>query len=281
MAPARHDLRASASRSSVISSACAAASPGVSRITGHSAARATSISSSVGISPVGQRGVPVAAGAVRVPAVVQVDQVDPPGDRPDVVDDGRQVPAGGPRVAGVEHEAGAELAHRVPEPGDRLQLPRHRVAAAGRVLDEQRQGETAVLRLVRERLAPVVDPHGRVVLGQDVTAVHDHPAGADRRGRLRVLGQQLPARNADPVVGGGHVEHVRRVDDHHDVALQQLVGVRAWFRALVALRVGQEDLHAVGVHLGGPGERPAVVELVVVGQSGAHVYADRVSYHGV
>ena len=146
-----------APRRSSISPAWAAASPGVSRTIGQSAARATSRSSSVGISPLGERCVPVAAGAVRVAAVVQVDEVDPAGDRADVVDRGAEVPAGGPRVAGVEHEAGAELADRVPQPGDRLELAGHRVAAAGGVLDEQRQREAAVLRLVGEGLAPVVD----------------------------------------------------------------------------------------------------------------------------
>ena len=49
------------------------------------------------------------------------------------------------------------------------------------------------------------------------------------------------------------------------------------FGRLPALRVGQEDLHAVGVHLRRAGQRTAVVELVVVGQAGADVYADRVA----
>ena len=57
------------------------------------------------------------------------------------------------------------------------------------------------------------------------------------------------------------------------------VGVRPRLRGLVALRIGQEDLHAVGVHLRRAGQRAAVVELVVVGQAGADVYADRVHRH--
>ena len=256
----------------------AAASPGVSRTTGQSAARATSTSSSVGISP-------SASGACR-------SRLEPCGSRllfrwtrsirPVIARTSStavaEVPAGRPGVAGVEHEAGAELADRVPQPGDRVEVAGHGVAAAGGVLDEQRQREAAVLRLVGEGLAPVVDADGGVVLGQHVAAVHDHPEGADRRGRLRVLGEQLAAGDADPVVGRRHVEHVRRVDDDHDVA-RRAARRRPGrgFGALVALRVGQEDLHAVGVHLRRPGQRPAVVELVVVGQAGADVYADRVS----
>ena len=60
---------------------------------------------------------------------------------------------------------------------------------------------------------------------------------------------------------------------------QQGLGVRPRFRGLVALRVGEEDLDAVGVHLRRAGQRTAVVELVVVGQAGADVYADRVLRH--
>ena len=112
-----------------------------------------------------------------------------------------------------------------------------------------------------------------------MTAVDDHAQGADGCGGRGVLGQQLAARDADAVVGRRDVEHVRRVDDDHDVALHERVGVRPWFRALVALRVGQEDLHAVGVHLRRAGQRTAAVELVVAGQAGTDVYADRVSSH--
>jgi hypothetical protein len=68
------------------------------------------------------------------------------------------------------------------------------------------------------------------------------------------------------------------VHDHHDVAGEQVRGVRTGLGRRPALGIGQEDLDAVGVHLRRPGERAAVVELVVVGQPGADMYADRVSY---
>ena len=60
----------------------------------------------------------------------------------------------------------------------------------------------------------------------------------------------------------------------------QGLGVRPRQRRLPALRIGEEDLHAVGVHLRGAGDRPAVEQLVVLGQAGADVYADRVGRHG-
>jgi len=183
-------------------------------------------------------------------------------------------------VAGVEDEAGAELADALPQPADRVEVAGHRVAAAGGVLDQDRQREAAVLGLPGERLAPVVDAGGRVVLGQHVPAVHHQRAGADRRGRRGVLAEQLAAGDADPVVGGRHVEHVGRVDDDHHVPGAQRVGVRTRCGRLPALRVGQEDLHPVGVHLRGPGERAAGLQVAVLGDSGADVYADRVSCHG-
>jgi hypothetical protein len=94
-----------------------------------------------------------------------------------------------------------------------------------------------------------------------------------------VGGEQLPARDADAVVRRRHVEHVRRVDDDHDVGRQQvgLVGTRLGI--LVALRIGQEHLDAVGVHLGRAGQRTAVQEFVVVGETWADVHADRVNRH--
>ena len=58
------------------------------------------------------------------------------------------------------------------------------------------------------------------------------------------------------------------------LALQRL-GVGSWLRRRVALRIGQEDLDAVGVHL----RRPAAVRARCRGQSGADMYADRVYGH--
>ena len=55
--------------------------------------------------------------------------------------------------------------------------------------------------------------------------------------------------------------------------------VRARLGVLVALRIGQEHLDAVGVHLGRAGQRTAVQEFVVVGQTRADVDTDRVNRH--
>ncbi len=70
------------------------------------------------------------------------------------------------------------------------------------------------------------------------------------------------------------------MDDDGHVAGPEVLGVRARLRRLVALRVGQEDLHPVGVHLRGARQGSAVQQGAVVGQPWADVYADRV-WHGV
>src|SRR5882762_7929057 len=63
---------------------------------------------------VGQVGVPVGPGVERVAAVVGVDEVDAAGDRPHPIDDAVKLLAAGVRVAGIEDEAGIELADHVP-----------------------------------------------------------------------------------------------------------------------------------------------------------------------
>jgi hypothetical protein len=85
-----------------------------------------------------------------------VHQVDPAGDGLDLFDGGREVPAGGERVAGVQAEPGAELADLVPQPGDDVEVAGDRVLAAGGVLDQDRDLEAALLLLALEELAPVV-----------------------------------------------------------------------------------------------------------------------------
>src|SRR6185312_13841764 len=72
-------------------------------------------------------GVPVGAGVEGVPAVVGVHQVDPAGDGLDPVHDAGQVLAAGMRVAGVQAEARSVLADRVPQFGDPVQVPGHRL----------------------------------------------------------------------------------------------------------------------------------------------------------
>ena len=160
--------------------------------------------------PVRQRGVPVAAGAGLVPRVVAVHQVDPPGDGPDVVDDGLEVEPAGLGVAGVEDEARRRTRRPRPTAGDRVEVTGHRLVPAGGVLDQHRQPEPALVRLAGERLAPVVEPdwpgRPRPVTCPPCTTIPLAPELGRRRG---VRPQQLAAGDPDPVVGRRHVERVR------------------------------------------------------------------------
>ena len=132
---------------------------------------------------------------------------------------------------------------------DPLEVPRHRVVAAGGVLDQQ--GELEVGRL--DRLAPVVEADLGVVVAVDVAAVHDQALGAQRRRRVDVLLEQLARRDPDPVVRGGDVDDVRRVDVEVDPGRRRVVaqplepaGV-PHLGPLVALGVAEEELHQVGL----------------------------------
>ena len=129
----------------------------------------------------------------------------------------------------------------------------------GRVLDEHRQPEPALVRLPGERLAPVVDARRLVVLGQHVSAVHDDRGGTERRRHGRVGRQQLAAGDPDPVVGRGHVDRVGRVDDDGQGRRSDLVGARVRLGRLPVLRVGEEQLHPVGSRRGRLRERVGVV----------------------
>ncbi len=195
-------------------------------------------------------GVPVAGRAELVARVVEVHQVDPPGDGLRPVDDVHEVLAGGERVAGVEAEPDAELADGVPQPGQRVEPAGHRVVPARGVLDEHRHREAALVGLPREELAPVVDALRGVLACGDVAAVHDEPDGADLGRRRGVLHDELARRDADAVVQRGEVDDVRRVHDHGEVAVAQLRGLRVRRRLLPALRIGEEHLHDVGAALG-------------------------------
>ena len=134
--------------------------------------------------------------------------------------------------------------------------------------------------LVGEGLAPVVDADGRVVLGQDVPAVHDQAEGADRRGRRGVRGEQLAAGTRMRLF----VVATLSMYGAWTTTMTSAASRSAWsgrgLGVLVALRIGQEHLDAVGVHLGRAGQRTAVQEFVVVGQTRADVDTDRVNRHG-
>ena len=127
---------------------------------------------------VGEVRMPVAAGVELVSRVVQVHQVDASGDGPDALDDPDQVLAARPGMAGVQAETGLlEIAHRVPQPLDRLERASHRVIAPGGVLDEDRDAEPALVLLALEELAPVLEAERGILTVAQVSAVHDE---ADR-----------------------------------------------------------------------------------------------------
>jgi hypothetical protein len=173
-------------------------------------------------------------------------------------------------VAGVQAEPDAELAHGVPQPGQRVEPAGHRVVPAGGVLDQDRHREAALAGLALDELAPVGEPGRGVLALGDVAAVHDQAERPDRRRGLGVLDDQLARRDADAVVQRGQVDHVRGVHDDRDVAGAQLLGPRVRGGLLPPLRVGQEQLHDVGPPIGGGHDR------VVLSHVGADEHAARV-----
>ena len=97
-------------------------------------------------------------------------QVDPAGDGLDPVHHTDEILATRPRMAGVEAEAGAVIADRVPQSRDRVEVPGHGVVTAGGVLDQDRHGEPALVLLALEQLSPVLDSRcDFVVLADDFT----------------------------------------------------------------------------------------------------------------
>src|SRR5690606_38288970 len=205
-----------------------------------------------GDGPGPQVGVPVGAGVERVPRVVGVHQVDPTGDRPHPVHHVGQLDAPGVGVARVEAEADGVPAlgpaDRLPQPVQCLQPPRHGVVAARSVLDEQRDGHVQPV----DALAPVVEALGGVLVGPEVSAVHDDTPRADLGRGGDVLLQQLASRDPDPVVGRRDVDRVGSVHiQRHSGRLGG--GFQAGRppgilndRPLVALRVAEEELDRVG-----------------------------------
>ena len=120
--------------------------------------------------------VPVGPGVERVAAVVGVHEVDPAGERRAACSTAVssaippacawQVSRQNPTISDPSAWCTASKTRRDP-----VGLASHRVAAAGGVLDEQRDLEVGGL----DGLAPVVEPLLRVVGGVDVAAVDDQP----------------------------------------------------------------------------------------------------------
>ena len=191
---------------------------------------------------------PVGAGVERVPGIVRVHQVDPAGRGQHPLHQTVELLSPGVGVTGVQAEADGVptvgAAHRIPESGQLGHTPGHRLVPAGGVLDEDRHGG---IKLVH-RLAPVVEPDLLIVGGEHVPAVHHHADRADLGSGVDLLLHQLPAGNADPVVRGRHVQHVRRMHHERDPGLCRRVLERRRTTGIVelvplpCLRVPDEDL---------------------------------------
>ena len=67
-------------------------------------------------------GVTVPPAVVRIPRVIAVDEIDLPGGGHDTFYGRRQDFSGRPGVAGVEAKTNAEVANRLPEPGNHINL---------------------------------------------------------------------------------------------------------------------------------------------------------------
>ena len=106
-----------------------------------------------------------------------------------------------------------------------------------------------------------------VVVLVDVAAVDDQALGADLGGRVDVLLQELAARDPDPVVGGGDVDDVGRVDVEVDPRLLGGLPQRRGapgvpdLGTLVGLRVAEEELHERRLAGLGLGDRVGLVDV--------------------
>ena len=227
-----------------MSAAWPSAPPGVSTTTGAPAARITATISSGSILPeprLSCRSRPESNASLRV---VGVDQVDAAGDRLDPVDDAEQVLAAGVGVAGVEAEADVVLADRVPQPGQRVEPAGAGVVAAGGVLDQDRGGEAAVV-LPRTRRS-CASCRSRSSSSSPVSTCPPwtiRPLAPTSAAACGVAEQQLAARDADAVVERRDVDQVGRVDVDVDVRRRAAPRRRPRLGRLVALRVGEEELH--------------------------------------
>src|SRR5699024_6437644 len=111
---------------------------------------------------------------------------------------------------------------------------------------------TTLFRSLIHGLAPVVEADLFVLAGAHMPAVHHHSGRTDLGGQVDVLLQQLAARDPDPVVQAGHIEHVRSVHEqpHPRLGGRLLQGRGAAVEIdhwpLPSLGVPEEDLGRVG-----------------------------------
>jgi hypothetical protein len=188
--------------------------------------------------------VAVGAGAGRVAGVVGVQEVDAADDREHPVDGAGELLSRGVGVTGVEAEADLHvrlvIVDRLPQPGEGVEAPGDGVVAPGGVLDVERH-------LGLEHLdapAPAPEPGRDAVLG--VAWMDDHRGGADIRRGVAGLLEDLSRPVADVVPGRAHVDEIGSVDVQGYRRGPQLLRVVARRRLPPPLRIGQEDLYAIG-----------------------------------
>ena len=94
-------------------------------------------------------------------------------------------------------------------------------------------------------------------------AVHDQSFGADRRGGVQLLLEQLAAGDPDPVIRRGHVDDIRGVHVQIDTRACErrpdLVRLTGEGRGLPALRVAEEELDGFGA------DRPSALQAYEAG----------------
>src|SRR5437762_6533487 len=170
-------------------------------------------------------------------------EVDPADDREHPLERIRGLLPRGGGVAGVEAEpdpdGGLRRAHRPPETREGVAAARHRMLAAGRVLDVER--DLALEHLKRSR--PAADARLDPVLR--VARVDDDGGGLDLPGRLAGLLEDLSRAVANVAPRRADVDQVGRVDVKRRGRGAQLGRVGTRPGLLPPLRVRQEHLHAV------------------------------------
>ena len=202
----------SRSRRKAMSLPCPAAPPGVSHTTGR-AGGGRDRHDQVGVDLARPEvGVPVGPGAERVARVVGVHEVDAPGDGLDPVDDAGEVLPAGVRVAGVQAEADevhvAALGQHVPQPADAVQgrgpsRCRHRRCSRSGSATAGSSARTSCASCRSRR-------RGSSSLRTWPPCTIRPLAPIDGRGR-GLVGEDLAAGDADPVVRRGDVDQVGRV----------------------------------------------------------------------
>jgi hypothetical protein len=82
-----------------------------------------------------------------------------------------------------------------------------------------------------------------------MATVNDHGGGIDLGGSITCVLENLPARDANPVVVRADVDQIRGMHIDGDTGAAELFCVVALIWLLPRLRVGEEDLDEIGLPL--------------------------------